>query len=98
MSSHLYQGRNEYRTRRSAVGEALYSLVLNGGYAPPAVYLYGDDQWSPPSRAFLRQALPFAQLVGPGEVERHLRAVGGGGLYGAARQAWRRRSRLPLSS
>jgi hypothetical protein len=53
----------------------VYSCILNG-YAPPAVYLFGEHQWTADSRRFIEQALPFATIVPTTDVVAALAALG----------------------
>jgi hypothetical protein len=70
---------------RAAV--AIYSLVLNG-YSPSGVYLFGEEQWSPQSRAIFAALLPFAQVVPTEHLLRDITAQAGATLAHLARQHW----------
>lgn len=54
---------------------SIYSVLLNG-YAPAAVYLYGEHQWPGPSRRLFHALLPFARFVPTGEVLDRMEALG----------------------
>jgi len=66
---------------------AIYSMVLNG-YAPEAVYLYGDRQWSAASRALFEAALPFARTVRTAEVLSRIASLGQPRLAQMAERHW----------
>lgn len=66
---------------------AIYSMVQNG-YAPSAVLLYGDYQWSPEARGFFETVCPFAQIVPTAHVLDRVQIVGGSRLADLARQHW----------
>ncbi len=65
----------------------IYSAVLNG-YAPPSIHLFGDHQWTPPTRDLLQWALPFAEVHSTDSVLHELRTLGPGGLAELARHYW----------
>jgi hypothetical protein len=66
---------------------ALYSMILNG-YRPSGVYLYGDYQWSEPSRRIFASLLPFATITTRNEVTEIARRLGGEHLVQMADQYW----------
>ncbi|MBZ5623356.1 MAG: hypothetical protein LAQ69_32230 [Acidobacteriia bacterium] len=66
---------------------AIYSMILNG-YAPSAVLVYGEHQWSAETHARFRQALPFAQIVPTQEVLGDIRRSGGTVLADMALRHW----------
>lgn len=66
---------------------ALYSMILNG-YAPAAVMLFGEHQWTPEARALLTRSLPFAEIVPTEHFLAHVAQIGGAHLAEAARRHW----------
>ncbi len=56
---------------------AVYSLILNGGYEPAAVYVFGEHQWDERTRTLVQRLLPFAQVVDTMHVLAHLQELGG---------------------
>ena len=66
---------------------ALYSLILQG-YAPSAVYLFGENQWSGSARELFARLLPFAQVIPNAQVVSRVRSVGGTRLVDLAQHYW----------
>src|SRR5260370_18275317 len=66
---------------------AIYSMILNG-YAPSAVYLFGEHQWDERARHLFAVMLPFAQTVRTHQVVARLQALGGFRLANLAQQHW----------
>ena len=66
---------------------AVYSLILNG-YTPSRVILYGEHQWSPQTRGYLKEALPFATVVPTEALLSLIAAAGGPTLARWAGQYW----------
>jgi hypothetical protein len=66
---------------------AIYSMILRG-YAPRAVLLYGDYQWSQDTRDFFQRVLPFATCVPSSEVLDNVRRLGGVALERLAQRHW----------
>jgi hypothetical protein len=66
---------------------ALYSMILNG-YAPSKVLVLGEHQWSPATRAFFDETLPFAEFVPSGHLLDEFQRVGGTSLAEMARKYW----------
>ncbi len=58
------------------------------GYAPSAVYLYGENQWSERARQLFSTALPFAQVISHEQVLSRLHSLGVPELIDLAQQHW----------
>lgn len=65
----------------------IYSLILNG-YAPSAIYLFGEDQWNARARYLFNTLLPFAQIVPTVQVAAQILSLGGTRLLDIARRYW----------
>ncbi len=66
---------------------ALYSMILHG-YAPSAVYLFGENQWHGETRDLFAAALPFAHVVPHVQVLARLRSLGVPELVELAMRYW----------
>jgi hypothetical protein len=66
---------------------SIYSMILNG-YAPSAVLLYGEHQWSAAARSLFARHLPFAQTVETAAVRWAIRQSGAASVDNAAMRAW----------
>lgn len=67
---------------------AIYSLILNGDYAPSAIYLFGSHQWRPARRMLMQQLLPFARIVPVRQITAHLKELAGPELASLAIEHW----------
>ncbi len=67
---------------------AVYSLILNGGYIPSGIHLFGSHQWHPAKRMILQKLLPFAQIIPVRQVTSLLKSIAGPELANLAIEYW----------
>jgi hypothetical protein len=66
---------------------SLYSMIRNG-YVPARVLIFGDYQWSSPSRQLFSAFLPFAEIISKEEVLERISAFEQNRLCELAGQHW----------
>jgi hypothetical protein len=66
---------------------AIYSMVLRG-YAPAAIRIYGEHQWTETARAIMRRLLPFAVIVPTNEALAEIERAAGSRMRRDAGAFW----------
>jgi hypothetical protein len=66
---------------------AIYSMIVNG-YRPSSVQLFGEHQWDAGARAFLKVALPTAEIHATGALLRSWNSLAGPALTSFAQEHW----------
>lgn len=66
---------------------SLFSLIING-YAPKAIYLFGEHQWPNRMWAVCRRFCPFVKIIRSSRVLSYVSHLGSSTLLERARQNW----------